>query len=99
VEFGERLCKEVLKSVPRRYFLYDGKLLSELRFCAWDSLEVFLLSPIQDTKLKHLDLWDVKPRPPPRSAKAQPTYTEHWMDYFDSQDAPSDNALLSLTFI
>ena len=26
--------------------------------------------------LEHLDFWDVKPRPPPRSAKAQPTYTE-----------------------
>ena len=110
MEFGERLCKEALESVPCRYFLYDGKLLSELRFCAWDSpafagshglwtveecgcppkpwrrrteasagyavpqvprvpargapLEVFLLSPIQDTKLiaaqailKNLQRW------------------------------------------
>jgi hypothetical protein len=56
MEFGESLCEEVLKSVLCRYFLYDGKLLSELRFCAWHSLEVFVLSPIQDTKLKHLDL-------------------------------------------
>jgi len=49
--------------------------------------------------LKHLDLWDVKPRPPPRSAQAQPTYTEPWIDYSDSQDAPSDNGHYHLTFI
>jgi hypothetical protein len=53
VEFGERLCEEVLKgvahrhfifSIPkilRRYFLYDRKLLSELSRCAWDALRVF----------------------------------------------------------
>jgi len=63
VEFGEWLCEEILKAVPhrhftfslpkilRRYFLYDRKLLSELSRCAWDSLEVFLLSfpPKQET--------------------------------------------------
>ena len=35
--------------------------------------------------LKHLGLWEVKPRPPPRIPKAQPTYTEPWIDYSDSQ--------------
>jgi hypothetical protein len=63
VEFGEWLCEEILKAVPhrhftfslpkilRRYFLYDRKLLSDLSRCAWDSLEVFLLSfpPKQET--------------------------------------------------
>jgi len=63
VEFGEWLCEEILKAVPhrhftfslpkilRRYLLYDRKLLSELSRCAWDSLEVFLLSfpPKQET--------------------------------------------------
>ena len=53
VEFGEWLCKEVLKAVPhrhftfsipkilRRYFLYDRKLLSDLSRCGWESLKVF----------------------------------------------------------
>ena len=38
--------------------------------------------------LKHLDLWDIKPRPPPRMAKAQPLYTEPHIDYSDSQVPP-----------
>ena len=41
--------------------------------------------------LKHLGLWEVKPRPPPRMAKAQPLYTEPHIDYSDSQVPPSDN--------
>jgi len=53
VEFGEWLCKEVLKAVPhrhfifsipkilRRYFLYDRKLLSDLSRCGWESLKNF----------------------------------------------------------
>jgi ribosomal protein S27E len=47
VEFGERLCMEVLKKIPhrhfvfsipkilRRYFLYDRKLLAALSRCQW----------------------------------------------------------------
>jgi len=54
VEFGERLCMDVLKKIPhrhfvfsipkilRRYFLYDRKLLAALSRCAWESLKVFL---------------------------------------------------------
>jgi hypothetical protein len=42
-------------------------------------------------EIKHLGLWEVKPRPPPRMAKSQPLYTEPHIDYSDSQDAPSDN--------
>jgi len=53
VEFGEWICKEVLKAVPhrhfifsipkilRRYFLYDRKLLSKLSLCGWESLKAF----------------------------------------------------------
>jgi hypothetical protein len=53
VEFGEWLCKEVIKAVPhchfifsvprilRRYFLYDRRLLSELSRGGWESLKVF----------------------------------------------------------
>jgi len=40
--------------------------------------------------LKHIRLWEVKPRPPPPMAEAQPTYTEPWIDYSDSQVPPSD---------
>jgi hypothetical protein len=49
--------------------------------------------------LKHLGLCEEKPRPPPRMAKAQPTYTEAWIDYPDSQIPPSDNGLYHLTLI
>ncbi len=41
--------------------------------------------------LNHLGLWEVKPRPPPRMAKAQPLYTEPHIDYSDTQVCPSDN--------
>jgi hypothetical protein len=43
--------------------------------------------------LKHLGLWEVKPRPPPRNAKSQPLSTEPHIDYSDTQVCPSDNAL------
>jgi hypothetical protein len=49
--------------------------------------------------LKHLGLWELTPRPPPRSAKSQPTYTEAWIDYSDSQVPPSDNGLYHLVVI
>jgi hypothetical protein len=41
--------------------------------------------------LKHLGLWEPKPRPPPRVAKSQPIYTEPHIDYSDTQVCPSDN--------
>jgi hypothetical protein len=41
--------------------------------------------------LKHLGLWEAKPRPPPRMAKAEPLRTEPWIDYSDSQIPPSDD--------
>ena len=56
VEFGEWLCRDVLKKVPhrhfifslpkilRRYFLYDRKLLASLSRCAWESLKIFMQS-------------------------------------------------------
>ena len=56
VEFGEWLCQEVIEEVPhrhfvfsipkilRRYFLYDRKLLFELRRCAWETLKLYLKS-------------------------------------------------------
>jgi hypothetical protein len=49
--------------------------------------------------LKHLGLWELTPRPPPRSAKSQPTHTEAWIDYSDSQVPPSDNDLYHLVVI
>jgi hypothetical protein len=60
VEFGERLCMEVLKKVPlrhfvfsipkilRRYFLYDRKLLADLSRCAWESLKGFLQDAVPE---------------------------------------------------
>ncbi|MEW6667004.1 MAG: hypothetical protein AB1512_17515 [Thermodesulfobacteriota bacterium] len=43
--------------------------------------------------LKHLGLWEVKPRPPPRMAKSRPLFTEPHIDYSDSQVPASDNGL------
>lgn len=42
--------------------------------------------------LKHLDLWDLKARPPPR-AKAPPQKSESLMYYSDSQLPPLDDYL------
>ena len=42
--------------------------------------------------LKHLGLWDVKARPPPRST-APPKASEYSMDYTDSQLPVSDKWL------
>jgi len=60
VEFGERLCMEVLKKIPhrhfvfsipkilRRYFLYDRKLLAALSRCAWESLKGFIQDAVPE---------------------------------------------------
>jgi hypothetical protein len=43
--------------------------------------------------LKHLGLWEVKPRPPPQMVKMQPLFAEPHIDDFDSPVTPSDNGL------
>jgi hypothetical protein len=60
VEFGEWFCSHVLKkgphrhvvfSIPKilpRYFLYDRDLLSDLRCCAWESLNLFLQEAVPE---------------------------------------------------
>ena len=35
--------------------------------------------------VKHLGLWEVKPRPPPRMPKSKLLYNEPHIDYSDSQ--------------
>jgi len=64
--------------------------------CPKCSGKMKILSFIEDEEvikriLKHLGLWDVKPRPPPR-ANAPPITKEN-IDYYDSQLPPSDNYL------
>jgi hypothetical protein len=49
--------------------------------------------------LKHLGLWEVKPRPPPRMAKSQPLSTEPRMDCAGSQLPPSDSGPYHLTLM
>jgi hypothetical protein len=39
---------EVLKKIPRRYFLYDRKLLAALSRCAWESLNGFLQDAVSE---------------------------------------------------
>jgi hypothetical protein len=46
---------------------------------------------LQTRRNKHLALWELTPRPPPRMAKSQPLSTEPHIDYSDSQVPPSDN--------
>jgi hypothetical protein len=43
--------------------------------------------------LKHLGLWEVRPRPPPQTMKTQTLFTEPHIDYSDSQVPLSDNQL------
>jgi len=62
VEFGDWLCREVVKAIPhrhvvlsipkilRRYFLYDRKLLSDLSRCGWESLKAFYTAGVGDDK-------------------------------------------------
>jgi hypothetical protein len=63
-----------------------------------------VISVIEDEEvikkiLKHLGLWEVKPRPPPRMAKTQVLHAEPHIDYSDSQVPLSDNGLYHLGFI
>ncbi len=62
VEFGNWLCRDVVKAVPHRhvvlstpeilrwYFLYDRKLLSELSRCVWATLKTVYKTALQDEK-------------------------------------------------
>jgi len=62
VEFGDWLCREVVKAVPhrhvvlsipkilRRYFLYDRKLLSDLSRCGWEVLKSFYTTGERDSR-------------------------------------------------
>jgi hypothetical protein len=47
-------------------------------------------SPVEKI-LKHLGLWEPKPRPPPRVVKSKPVNSGPWIDYAESQVVPSDN--------
>jgi hypothetical protein len=72
--------------------------------CPKCSGKLKIISVIEDQDvikkiLKHLGLWEVKPRPPPRMAKSRPLFTEPHIDYSDSQVAPSDNGRYHLAFI
>jgi len=49
--------------------------------------------------LKHLGLWEVKPRPSRQKDKERPLYTEPWFDDSDSQFPASANGLYQLTLI
>jgi hypothetical protein len=54
---------------------------------------------VREKILKHLGLWELTPRPPPRMTKSLPLSTEPHIDYSDSQVAPSDNGLYHFAFI
>jgi len=49
--------------------------------------------------LKHLGLWDIKPRPPPGITKSSPSFTEPHIDYSDSQVPLSDRAAYNPSLI
>jgi hypothetical protein len=72
--------------------------------CPKCSAKMKVISVIEDQDvikkiLKHLGLWEVKSRLPPRMAKSQPSSTEPHIDYSNSQLPPSDDGLHDLTFI
>jgi len=58
IEFGERLCEDVLKYVPHRqwvfsipkrlriYFMLDRSLLAKLSQCAWKLLNLYLTQAV-----------------------------------------------------
>ena len=61
--------------------------------CQHGVLETFIEDPEVIKKiLKHLDLWDLKARPPPR-ADATPNNIKPHLDYSDSQLLPSYGCL------
>jgi hypothetical protein len=82
--------------------------------CPKCSAKMKVISVIEDQDvikkiLKHLGLWEVKPRPPPRMAKSQPLSTEPHIDYSHrgvgpygpegvKQVPPSDDILYHLAF-
>jgi hypothetical protein len=47
----------------------------------------------------HFGLWQVEPRLPPRIPKAEPLYTESWIDHACSQVPPPGRGLYRLTLI
>jgi hypothetical protein len=61
IEFGEHICKNVLKYVPHRhwvfsipkilriYFMYDRKLLAKLSICAWKVLSKYLKQTVNNS--------------------------------------------------
>ena len=49
--------------------------------------------------LKHLGLWDIKPRHPPAITKSSPSFTEPHIDYSDSQVPLSDRAAYNPSLI
>jgi len=51
------------------------------------------------TQDKHLGLWELTPRPPPRMAKTQTLHTVPHIDYSDSQVPPSDSGPYPLTLM
>jgi hypothetical protein len=72
--------------------------------CPKCSGKMKVISVIEDEQvmkkiLKHLGLWEVKPRPPPRMAKTQPLHTEPHIDYWDSQVSPSDRVRCNVNLI
>ena len=59
---------------------------------AINNIGVCWKQPQKDSQFKHLGLWEVKPRPPPR-AIGPPKTPEYNIDYSVSQLPPSDDYL------
>ena len=49
--------------------------------------------------LKHLDLWQLTPRPPPRMAKSQPLSPDPWIDCSCSELPPSEACFYHIAYI
>jgi len=89
--------RRIIKRAPKNWARLIRKIYEvDPLTCPKCSGKMKVISVIEDQDvikkiLKHLGLWEMKPRSPPRMAKAQPLHTEPHIDYADSQVAPFDN--------
>jgi hypothetical protein len=68
--------------------IYGGNKIRKLEFILGNALR----SKAKEVSLKHLNLWDVKARPPPKT-KGPPKINEYSIDYSTSQLPVSDKRL------
>jgi hypothetical protein len=90
VEFGEWLCAEVLKYVPHRQWVFSIPKRLRIYFM----FDRKLLTKLKKI-LKHLDLWEVGRKPPPR-ANGPPA--ESFIIYDESSSPCADDYIIDANY-